>query len=150
MQDRNTQFHLAEYAALREEVLLAIKNSQNGVFLSLIANAGLVSWLTTQSTIEKISITLMPVAAWLPLFISILAIVYYGQRVSQMHRATDYIFTLEKELAAEGLGWQHYLLEKNKRRYTIFRTRTLNYFLLLVQTALALYFGLRAGTSLFS
>jgi len=142
MERHEIEFHVAELTAIRQEMVEQIRQAQNGVLLSLVSNAVIASWISTQlfghGPIDRVVV----IASWIPLALTVVAWLYRAQRVEAMRDMAKYVKEIEQRLAIDGMGWetfrQRVVLSKRKRRGGVFY---LTNFVFLAQTVLSAYFG---------
>lgn len=112
------EFHLAEYNALRAEILdhsgALITTAQYAV----AASAGLYFFLLTLSPAVLAALTLhgsLSMLSFLPTFFMIFGLAINFQKHAQINRIGTYILLLEAKLGDSDLGWEQFLRDPKRR-----------------------------------
>jgi hypothetical protein len=136
-QQGNAQFHIAEYTALRAELLSHVKSSYDAVTYVSIANAAIFSWLISAISANR-NYALCVVVAWLPFLLTLVGWALFLTRNAAIARLAAYFKLMEKVLSIDGLGWERFAMTY-KGRY--FRTRHLFHVIFLVNLVLSVSLG---------
>jgi hypothetical protein len=134
----STQFHIAEYTALRADRLSNVKSSYDAVTYVSIANAGIFSWLVGATSSET-NYALRIAVAWLPLFLTIGGWALFLNRNAAIRRFGAYFSLVENALSFDGLGWERFV-RNNKRGYL--RTRHLFHIIFFANLILSVSLGI--------
>jgi hypothetical protein len=142
MEKQQSDFHIAEFTALRGEMATQLKAAQSAVLLSLGGNSIIVSWISTQlsghANVNGILIT----ASWVPLVLTAIAWIFCRDRMRSMWRIAEYVKHLEQRLASEGLGWETYLDKlRAQRTGKGIRTSDISNFIFFSQASLSICFA---------
>ena len=133
-------FHLAEYSALRQELVAHQVRQNNAILFSLTSNAAVIAWLT--SGIAKDIGPLVQLGSWIPFLITIIGITFYLHSSRDIGRIARYCKTLEEKFGSQGLGWETYLDVMARKERPRFRTRYLTYPIFALQLILSLAIAL--------
>ncbi|MCB1382576.1 MAG: hypothetical protein KDJ73_06535 [Notoacmeibacter sp.] len=99
-----SEFHLAEYAALRDEILDKSRFIDQSWRLMIVAVAGILAWVLTTGqnadTIVRIA------ASWLPAAMSLFFHWHRNENIVAIRRLALYVRALEERFADDGLGWE--------------------------------------------
>jgi hypothetical protein len=138
MEEKNIQFHIAEYNMLRNALTGHFEAREKLLIYPILANAAVVAWIMSiiGNNIHK---PLLELASFLPFLISAISGMIYIGRGWNIRRIEVYCLLLEKNFAVEGLGWQHFYFSEIKstrfpRRYYLHRI------IIMLHTALTIYF----------
>lgn len=106
-------FHIEEYKALRSELLVHLKSSMDVFLYAAIASGGISAWLLTQRAdlITGYGYLAWKAATAIPFLVSLLAFTWANIFNSIVAALANYHRTLEKRVAAPGLGWETFLSE---------------------------------------
>jgi hypothetical protein len=114
---KTDEFLLAEYQALRDEIITLIKEMRLLARYSVIASGGLWAWLLTNGTAKPYYHML----AYLPALITLVLSIYGPVTASQINMAGRYIARIEKLFnLPEGMGWETQRGIARKYRFTRF------------------------------
>jgi len=102
-----SDFHLAEYSALRDEILEKSRFIDQSWRLMIIAVAGILAWVL--STGQNAEAPIRIAAAWLPAAISFFFLWHRKENIQAIRRLAEYIQKLEERFAEHGLGWERRL-----------------------------------------
>jgi hypothetical protein len=116
IQQGNTQFHIAEYTALRAELLSNVKSSYDAVTYVSIANSAIFSWLAKAIT-SNANYALCVVAAWFPLLLTLGGWALFLNRNAAIARLSAYFRLVEDVMSSDGLGWERYAPTHKRRRH---------------------------------
>lgn len=137
-------FHLAEYGALRAEVLELIKEIEvlNRFFLVSVAVS--VAWLLNES--GKLDRITSFIGAWMPYFVAQWFSAYRRDLSRAIGRLGDYLLKLEQTYALPELGWQKLL---SQQRNALFgRAGMVNRLVALATLIFAFYYAVRFSLNL--
>ena len=101
-EDRNEPFHLVEYRALRDEMLIKltqIGQIYNFFFVSVFATA---AWLLTYA--DNLSRPMALAGAWVPFLVTHYFAAYRKDHSDSIHGIGSYLASLENRFAEPGLG----------------------------------------------
>lgn len=99
-----SEFHLAEYSALRDEILDKSRFIDQSWRLMIVAVAGILAWvLTTGQSADSI---VRIAASWLPAAMSLFFHWHRNENIVAIRRLASYVHTLEERFADDGLGWE--------------------------------------------
>ncbi|NEX92903.1 hypothetical protein [Caulobacter sp. 17J65-9] len=105
MDERQTQFHLHEYDALRGEIIALVVAMNRLVQFGMTAVAAASAWVLTVTHRDGPT-WMWTAAAWLPFWFSVLVAFHYTQLRGQVRKLARYTVRLEAELGAPDLGWE--------------------------------------------
>lgn len=140
MEQKNVEFHIAEYTTLRSELSSLIRWTYLLVMYGVIANAFIIAWLATQATKGSDRELLYLIASWLPAIITVVAALIANDNIRAILRLGDYCVIVEKMLAAPDLGWQRYV--RSNRKNVSVRVQHVMLFVFIAQILLSIAFGL--------
>lgn len=138
------EFHLAEYSALRNEMIELIREIGllNRFFLVSVAVS--VAWLLGES--GKLDRITSFIGAWLPYFIAQWLSAYRRGLSGAIKRVGEYLLELEQSYASPELGWQAFL---NKRGSKLFgRANVVHQLVTLATLVFAFYYAVRFSLNL--
>ena len=133
IQQGNTQFHIAEYTALRAELLSNVKSSYDAVTYVSIANSAIFSWLAKAIT-SNANYALCVVAAWFPLLLTLGGWALFLNRNAAIARLSAYFRLVEDVMSSDGLGWERFALTHERRRHVF-------HMIFLVNLILSIFLG---------
>jgi hypothetical protein len=133
-------FHLAEYAALRQELVAHQARLNNAILFSLTSNAAVIAWLTS-GTAKEIG-PLVQFGSCIPFLITAIGITFYIHSSRDVRRIAGYCKILEQNFGRQGLGWETYLNVMAGKERPRFRTRYLTYPIFFLQLILSIAIAL--------
>jgi hypothetical protein len=108
MDDQNFSFHIAEYSSLRQEMYDSLRTRYHALIYCFIANSTVFGWtvslLDTSGAVKKV----LPLAAWLPIIITLSAWLVSIVRLAQIKRIGEYCLLIENKLGLRELGWEKF------------------------------------------
>ncbi len=132
---RDSNFHTAEYELLYEEVGQNFRLAFNMAVYALIANGFIIAWIA-QSGKDVFSPLVVQIASLVPLLLTIFAFALYRFLIWRSSIIYQYLFSIEKTVAENGLGWEHFYRNLRSSRGTGPGSRRIFYSLFLAQLAL--------------
>jgi hypothetical protein len=138
MEEKSFQYHLAEYTLLRQELHHNAKDSHSSIIYALLANSAVVAWVSSniENTHQK---SLLELAAYLPLFISIVSWLIHLFRRRLVRRISNYCALMERRFALDELGWERFFKTESDKEYFLNSGLVFNAICML-HMSLALYF----------
>lgn len=138
-EDQREPFHVVEYRALREEMLLKITQIgqiYNFFFVSVFAT---VAWLMTYA--DRLDQPMLVVGAWVPFLVTHYFAAYRKDHSDAIHGLGRYLETLENRFAEPGLGWQRTVRVADGKPVKVYwRTRAIFLYVRIATLMFAIYF----------
>ena len=142
--DRHEPFHIVEYRALRDEMLIKltqIGQIYNFFFVSVFATA---AWLLTYA--DNLSRPMALAGAWVPFLVTHYFAAYRKDHSDSIHGIGSYLASLENRFAEPGLGWQRTIRVKDGKPVKVYwRTRAIFLYVRIVTLAFAVYYMVAYG-----
>jgi len=132
---RDANFHTAEYELLYAEVGENFRLAFQIAVYALIANGFIIAWVA-QSAKEVFSPLIVQIAALIPILLTIFAFSLYRFLLWRSAIIYEYLFSIEKNVAENGLGWEHFYRQLCVQGRTQPASRLIFYALFLIQLAL--------------
>ena len=131
-----TDFHLVEYQALRDEMVLKIEQMGDLYRNYLISLFATIAWILTYSNaLDKLALA---IGACVPFLVTHYYAEYRKDHSRAIHTLGSYLTSIEHRYASEGYGWQRSVRTNGGKTIKLY-TRTANLFLYA-----------RIGTAIFS
>ena len=133
--ERDADFHTGEYGLLYAEVGENFRLAFQVAVYALIANGFIIAWVA-QSAKEVFSPLVVQIAAVIPILLTIFAFSLYRFLLWRSAVIYDYLYTIEKAVSTDGLGWETFYRNLCREGRTRQGSRTIFYLLFLIQLAL--------------
>ncbi len=133
--ERDADFHTAEYGLLYAEVGENFRLAFQVAVYVLIANGFIMAWVAQYSK-DVFSPIVVQIAAVIPILLTIFAFSLYRFLLWRSAIIYEYLSTIEKSVAADGLGWENFYRKLCSEGRTRSGSRSIFYALFLVQLAL--------------
>ncbi len=132
---RDADFHTAEYRLLYSEIGENFRLAFQIAVYALIANGFIIAWIA-QTAKEEFSHTVLQIAAVIPILLTIFAFALYRFLLWRSAIIYDYLFSIENNVAADGLGWESFYRKLCVQGRTRTGSRSIFYALFLIQLVL--------------
>ena len=145
--DDKNGFLLAEYKALRDEILLHSKARTMAVLYTIAANASILAFIASDAFQKSQFSKFIFIIGWIPLLLTIAGYFYYYESAKNISRIARYIKKLERHFvepeakpeAELEFGWEHNLDDKERK---IFRARYVYHPIFILQIVFSVLVGL--------
>jgi hypothetical protein len=140
MQDSSTEFHKAEYAAIRAEIPFYLKQLREALLYVIIGNATIFAWLSSNYASKSEFRDITIIISWTPFLLSLFGWLFSYGTWRSVRRIADYTYILEEKFACHELGWEHYLaaLRKGNKHFS---ELSITNFLFFIQLLFSAYVG---------
>ncbi len=142
--DRNEPFHIVEYRALRDEMLVKltqIGQIYNFFFVSVFATA---AWLLTYA--DHLSRPMALAGAWVPFLVTHYFAAYRKDHSDSIHGIGSYLASLENRFGEPGLGWQRTIRVRDGKPVKVYwRTRAIFLYVRIATLLFAVYYMVAYG-----
>ena len=114
---RDADFHTAEWELLASEVGENFRLVFQLSVYALIANGFIMAWVA-QAGKDVFSPVVVQIAAAIPVLITMFAYAFYRFLLWRSDIIYQYLFEIEKKVAADGLGWEGFYRKASKQGKT--------------------------------
>jgi hypothetical protein len=139
-QSGTLDYHISEYNLLRQELIQNFKDSYSSVTYAVLANAAIITWISSNLPQPSAIRELLIPAALLPIFISLVAWSLYLLRRRSIQRISDYCEELEKRFGEPDLGWERFYGRRMEGTRLYIRSNWVFNVVCFVQLGLSTYF----------
>jgi hypothetical protein len=137
---RDANFHTAEYELLYAEICENFRLAFTVAVYALIANGFIIAWVA-QSAKDMVSPMIVLIAALIPILLMAFAFALYRFLLWRSSVIYQYLFTIEAQLANNGLGWEHFYRQISVKGQAAPASRLIFYGLFFIQFALGCAFA---------
>lgn len=133
--ERDADFHTAEYQLLYSEVGENFRLAFQVAVYALIANGFIIAWVA-QSSKDVFSPLVVQIAAVIPILLTIFAFSLYRFLLWRSAIIYEYLYTIENNVAADGLGWENFYRKLCAQGRTRAGSRSIFYMLFFIELAI--------------
>ncbi len=115
--ERDADFHTNEWGLLYSEIGENFRLAFQIAVYALIANGFIMAWVA-QSGKDVFSPLVLQIAAAIPILLTFFAFAFYRFLLWRSSIIYEYLFTIENNVAADGLGWENFYRKLSKQGRT--------------------------------